>query len=252
MVIQNKAEVAVISGGSGMIGSAIARRLAQDGFLVAVLYHDTTEEEITKMMEPLGSGHRAFACDLTDANAVRVVIEKIRSEMGVIGACVHAAGSAITRKNITDVDERALRADFEVTFFGGFHLFKAVAPVMKEARQGTMIGITSAAIEPNAASGRMAGYIPAKYALRGMLRELAREMASSGVTVHAVAPGFIPGGLNADLPERVAEFAREKSPLGRLTTPEDVAEVVSFLCSPGARSLTGLSLPVAAGDATTL
>lgn len=245
--------VAIISGASGFVGQAIAKRLRGDGFTIAFLYYGAPSAEAAKMLSSLGNGkHGAFFCDFTQSETIASLVETIESECGRIAVCVHAAAAPLVRKKISDVDQKEFEKEFAVQVFGGFALFRAVARRMREYQHGTMIAITSAAIEPNVASGAMGGYIPAKYALRGMLREFARELAPYHITVHAVAPGFLAGGLNADLPKHVLDFMNTRNPMGNAVTPDDVAEVVSFLCSDRARFITGLSFPVAGAGVATL
>ncbi len=123
---------------------------------------------------------------------------------------------------------------------------------MGEKKNGVLIGITTSAIEQNSPSGNMAGYISSKSALRGLLRELARQLAPYGVRVNAVAPSFVNTKLNSDLPERIIDFVKEKNPMKKIVTPEDVAGVISFLCSDDAKSITGVSIPISYGETMNL
>jgi 3-oxoacyl-[acyl-carrier protein] reductase len=219
---------AIISGGMGGIGRAIATRLAADGFSVALLYNSTDKSDADAFAASLpGTGHIALRCDITKSSEVESAVMLANEAMQDISICIHAAVSPIVRKTASKISPEEFRSQFEVTAFGGFNLFHAVLSRMRERKEGLIIGLTTAALEEND-GGAMAGYIAAKFALRGMLRELSHELEPQGVRVNAVAPGFVPTRLQSDLPEPVLRFITERAPT---QSPEDVAEVVSFLCS---------------------
>ena len=246
-------KVAIIAGGTGGIGRAIARKFAEDAYQVVVLYKNTPVKEAESLVVTLpGSGHKVLSCDVTDFVAVERAVKSIAEEKGKIDACIYSVIDKLVRKKITELDSASFQFQFESAVFGGFNLFKSVAPIMQRQSQGRIVGITSAALEPNVDTGRMGAYVPAKYALRGLLREFAKELAPYGVTVNAVAPGFVPTALNSDLPEQMAELVREKNPMKKVVSPEDVANIVAFLCSDEAAPLTGLSIPVTYGEVMNL
>lgn len=235
--------VAVISGGMGGIGRAIAKRLAQDGYSIAALGTSIDQQFIASLP---GAGHAGYACDIKDSAVLNSTMLKI-AEQSSIRICVHAAVSPLIRKKASAITADEFKQQFEVTAFGGLNLFQAVIPLMKEQNFGRIVGITSASLEPNAQSGSMAGYICAKFALRGLLRELARELMPLNITVNAVAPDFVRTPLHSDLPERAFELIKEK--MGKeLVTPENVADTVAFLCSEAAQSITGTSLTISQGQ----
>lgn len=245
--------VSMISGGMGGIGQAIARQLAKDGHSIALLYHRSPAQEVESFLETLmGTGHVAFACDLTDGQTVARTVASIVEKFGTITNVVHAATSPLVRKHVTRHTLAEFREPFEATVFGAFNLFQAVAPIMKEKKSGAIVGLTTAAIEPNGFAGGMAGYLCAKDALRGLLREFAKELAPWEIRVNAVAPGFVPTALHSDLPERAIELALDKNPMKKLVTPEDVANVVAFLCSDRANAISGVSIPVTYGEVMSL
>ena len=246
-------KVAIIAGGTGGIGSAIAKRLAEGAYQVVVLYKNTLAREANSFISALpGSGHKILSCDVTDFAAVERAIRSVAEEKGRIDACIYSVIDKLVRKKITELDSASFQFQFESAVFGGFNLFKSVAPIMQRQSQGRIIGVTSAALEPNADTGRMGAYVPAKYALRGLLREFARELAPYGITVNAVAPGFVPTALNEDLPGEMPELMRKKNPMKKVVSSEDVANIVAFFCSDEAASLTGLSIPVTYGEVMNL
>lgn len=242
--------ITIISGGTGGIGRVIARVLAQQGHRIVLLSYAQDGDEVLKTLS--GSQHSVYQCDLTDAAAVRATIQKVRDIYGRIDHCVHAAVSPLVRKKASVMTSEEFRQQFEVTTFGGFNLFSSVIPFMKEQQYGRIVGITSVAIEQNVPAGSMAGYVAAKFALRGLLRELATELRLHGVTVNAVAPDFIPTLLHKDIPERALEIMREKKTNGEFIRAEDVAHAVAFLLSPESGTVNGISLPVSGGDGMTL
>lgn len=246
-------KTALITGGMGGVGKAIATRMAEDGFRVGILYRTHSKDEVDDFLSSLhGVGHGAFCADFRDTDSVRDAVDQYLQTYGSVSICVHAAAAPLTRKKIVDLSEEELFADFYPSVFGAAILFQAVGRSMKERRSGVLIGITTAALGQNIQSGAMGAYLPAKCALRGLLRGLAYELGPAGIRVHAVAPGFMRTPMNADIPERIDEFLLEKSPLKRMITPLDVANVVRFLCSDEASSLTGLSIDVAAGESISL
>lgn len=235
--------VAIISGGAGYIGGAIAEKLSKDGFKIALLYHRT----IANFVSLSHDGHRMYQCDLGREEAVVETIKKIVADFnGIIDVCVHAAESKIYRSSIRDLSGTEFRKHFDVGVFGGFNLFNTVAHHMK--RGGVMIGITTVYTKPRTYASKIGAYIPAKCALNGLLRVLSKELAPGNIRVHAVAPGFLPAGMNSDLPSAVAKFIYEKNSGKKHTTIKDVVEKVSYLCSPLAAHLTGFSFFISSDE----
>jgi len=224
-------KTAVISGGSGYVGSAIARQLSADGFKVALLYFGAVESDVEKIIASLnGQGHKAYRCDIRDETEVNNAIKKIAEDFGEIDACIHAAESKINRSFLRELSGSQFRRQFEAGVFGGFNFMKACASYMKKSG-GVIIGITSSSAKSGSVYGKMGAYVTAKYALSGLLRALAKELASDNIWVHEVAPGFLRGGLNKDLPAEISEFLSKKNDSGYPSSVENVAKMVALLCS---------------------
>ena len=224
--------------GYGDLGKAVAKKLSENGFTIAVISRTSVQE----------SDYNFFQGDITEFALTAKVIKEIADKFGGIDACVFTSTSEIQRRHVFDLSVEEFKKDFETTVFGGFNFLNTVAKEMKNRKAGAIVAITTSAIEQNAAHGKMGGYLSAKYALRGLLRQLAEELVSAVVTVNAVAPGFMRTKLNKDVPERMDDFLKEKNPMKRIVTPEEVAGVVMFLCSDAAKYLTGLSIPVTSGE----
>jgi NAD(P)-dependent dehydrogenase (short-subunit alcohol dehydrogenase family) len=220
----------IITGGLGDIGKAIAFRLAKEGCTLALLYHTTPRADADAFVATLtGTGHVALRCDLADKKNVELVIVEANERLSGIDVAIHAAADKLVRKSALSITPEEFKTQFEATIFGALHFFQGVAPFLKKAPAGLMIGITTAVLDHAESKSTMAGYISAKYALRGLLRELATELASSTIAVCEVAPGFIPTQFHADLPGQVFEFLRDRTPHASV---EDIANrIVTLLGS---------------------
>ncbi len=244
-------KVAVISGGMGGVGRATARALAAQQYRVVILYRHSSDEEIVEVQNSLSKGKHLFVrCDVSNGHEVARVVHEIFLKTDRIDVAIHTAVDPIERKRIVDMDEKTFRGQFETGFFGAFNLFQSVAKIMKKQGSGTCIGITSTAIESNTTTARMGAYTVAKISLRGLLRELHRELSSNVIGVFAIAPGLMQTSLNADLPDKFFEMAVEHNGEA-LTTPELVAETIVRLCSDSTIT-AGVSSGVPLGKMTPL
>ena len=240
--MRKNTKVAIISGGMGGIGKAIAIKLAKDGFRIFLLYHKSPKNEASSFLHSLsGSGHFGMSCDLTEEKEIRDVVMALEKQMARVDICIHTAVSPLVRKRASDIRSKDFREQFEVTTFGGLNLFQAVIPIMKKQKQGRIIGLTTSAIMSEAPISGMVGYLCAKGALQSLLHDLSLELSFHNIMVNAVAPSFVPTKLHRDLPEKVLSFIVDRT---KTNTAEEVAEVVSFLCSEKADTITGLSYPV--------
>jgi 3-oxoacyl-[acyl-carrier protein] reductase len=240
---------ALVTGGGRGIGQAIALRLAQDGIGVAVNYRGSAEAaaQTVQRIEEAGGKAIALAGDVSNAADAAKLITDTAAHFGRLDILVNNAG--ITRDNLAmRMSEEDWDAVLTTNLKGAFLCSKAALRHLLRARDaGRIISISSVVgILGNAGQ---ANYAAAKAGLIGLTKSLAKEIASRGVTVNAVAPGFITTDMTSALSADVQEMAMKAIPLGSFGTPADIAEAVAFLASPAARYITGQVLSVDGGMA---
>lgn len=244
--MSDASKVALVTGGSRGIGRAIAAALARDGFDVGVLYAGNEAAAAQAVSDIEALGRRAFAarCDVADSANVNAAMKAVKAALGPVCALVNNAGIAR--------DGLALRmkdADFDavldVNLKGAFYVARAAMGDMVRARAGRIVNITS--VSGLMGNAGQANYAAAKAGLVGLTKTLARELAPRGITVNAVAPGFVETDMTGAMGEGVLEAALKAVPLGRIGRPEDIAEAVAFLVSEKAAYVTGVCLQVDGG-----
>ena len=237
-------QVALVTGASRGIGAAIARQLAQEGFVV--IGTATSDDGAAKISQALSAfaGCRGANLNVNDAAAAEALIDGIVKEHGGLQVLVNNAG--ITR------DQLAMRmkdddwdAVADTNLKAVFRMSRAVIRPMMKQRYGRSISITSVV----GASGNpgQANYAAAKAGVAGMTRALARELGSRGITVNCVAPGFIETDMTGALPEEQQKALLGQIPLGHLGKPDDIAHAVAYLASAKAGYVTGQELHVNGG-----
>jgi 3-oxoacyl-[acyl-carrier protein] reductase len=237
---------ALVTGGSRGIGKAIGLRLASQGADVAFSYkgNEAASRETAREIQAMKRRALAVQGDVADVDSAENVVKAALDAFGKIDILVNNAG--ITRDDlIMRMSPEAWRDVLETNLFGAFWMTKAVTRPMLKARGGRIVNITS--VSGQAGQMGQANYSAAKAGLIGLTKATARELASRGITVNAVAPGFVLTELTQDLPDALKEEITSRTPLGRFGTTEEVADAVAFLASDEAAYITGQVLAVDGG-----
>ena len=234
---------ALVTGGSGSIGSAICRALSKAGHPVAVQYYGSeTKAEALVSELSVYSPAAAVYCDVAAPDSVGEMFSRVRAELGPVGILVNCAG----------VDELApfdtfspegWRRIIDVDLSGAFYCCREAAADMIRAKRGRIVNISSMWGQVGASCE--VPYSAAKAGLLGLTKALAKELAPSGVTVNAVSPGAIEGGMMEGFSATDVDALRAEIPLGRLGAPDEVAAAVMFLI--GQEYITGQNIPVNGG-----
>ncbi len=235
-------KVAMVTGGTRGIGRAIATAFAGAGVKVAVIGRDQARAD--QAAAEIGHDAKGYACDVTSQESVEAAVSAIEKAQGSIDILINNAG--VTKDNVF---LRLSDADFdtvlEANLKGAFRTIRAASRGMMKKRWGRIINVSS--VVGLIGNKGQANYAASKAGLLGLTKSIARELASRGITVNAVAPGFIATDMTAGLTAEQKDALAKQIPLERLGTSEDVAGAVLFLASDGAGYITGQVLAVDGG-----
>lgn len=223
-------QTAIVTGGSRGIGRAVAVRLAKDGMNLVINYrgNSAAAEETERLCRELGAEVLLVQGDVSRAEDCEKLAAQAKEAFGRVDVLVNNAG--ITRDGLlARMTEEDFRAVLDVNLVGPWNMMKAVNRIMMKQRYGRIVNLSSV----TGLMGNMGqtNYAAAKAGILGMTKSYAREVASRGITVNAVAPGFIDTDMTEAMPEGAKDKIVTEIPMGRTGKPEDVAEAVAFLAS---------------------
>lgn len=240
-------KVALVTGGGRGIGRAIARKLAEQGYDVAVNYHQScaAAEELANELRQAGCRAGAFQADVAVSEEVKVMLHAVETELGPVETLVNNAGIALPGGLFQDVDDETWNRAFAVNVGGMRNVIRAVLPHMLHKKRGSIVNISS--IWGLRGASCEVTYACTKAAVVGLTRSLALELAPSHIRVNAVAPGCIDTDMVHSLGRETMDALAQDTPLGRLGTPEDIAAAVAFLAGEDASFITGQVLTADGG-----
>lgn len=237
--------VAIVTGAARGIGRVVAERLCACGAKVACV--DISAEVLAETVSAItqsGGIAEAFACNVTESQRVNEVVDAVVAKWGALDILVNNAG--ITRDTVVlRMKDDQWDAVLNINLKGTFLFIRAAARPMMKGRHGRIINMAS--VSGITGNPGQANYSASKAGVIGLTRTIAKELASRQVTVNAVAPGFIATDMTAALGDEILEKVKQEIPLGRLGSPDDVANAVLFLASDAASFITGHVLTVDGG-----
>ena len=240
--------VALVTGGSRGIGSVIARRLGVSGMVVAVNYRESREsaEQVVQEILDAGCSAQAFAADIADPAATLCMIQEVIGSYGRLDVIVHGASPKLDHTKVGVLRYLEIEPYLKTYLGGCLALVEGASPGMSERKFGRFIFLGTSYMFGAPPVG-LAAYVAAKHALFGLVRSMATELGPAGITSNMVSPGMTISDLTADIPIRHKEVEARKSPMRRLATAEDTAELVRYLSSEEAGYMNGANLPVTGG-----
>jgi len=239
-------KTALVTGASRGIGRAVALKLASEGAKVAINFAGSTAkaEAVKQEIEANGGEAILVQADVSDAEAVEAMVAKVQEAFGVIDILVNNAG--ITRDGLLmRMKEEDFDAVINTNLKGVFHVTKVVSKLMMKKRTGRIVNMAS--VVGLTGNAGQTNYAAAKAGVIGFTKSAARELAGRGITVNAVAPGFIHTDMTDAMPEKAKDATLATIPLKRIGEPEDIANAVLFLASDYASYITGQVLAVDGG-----
>ena len=246
-----RGQVALVTGGSSGIGRAIALAFGESGIQVGFCFLDDgassriAAQAVARELRELEVRVYFRACDVRESRDVKAFVQEVREELGGLHILVNNAG--IGRDGaLWRMEDHEWEAVLRTNLDGAFYFTRAVAPYLRQQEYGKIVNVAS--VHGIRSEFGLANYSASKAGLIGLTRSAAIELGPKNINVNAVAPGYIrTTRLTAGVPPEILDRARERSSLGRLGDPQDVASAVLFLCSESARHITGAVLPVDGG-----
>jgi len=240
-------KVALVTGGSLGIGTEISLDLARNGADVALTFrrHEQEAKAVADEIKAMGRKAQEYKVDVSNFKEVQKLVSKVIEEFKCLDILVNNAGmnwDAVVWKMTEEQWDNVINVDLK----GTFNFVRAVAPVFREQKSGKIINITSI----NALRGKFGqvNYSAAKAGAVGLTKAVAKELGKYSINVNAVAPGMIETAMIKDLPEDFKQKAAEETVFNRLGQPEDIANLVSFLCSEKAKHITAEVIKVDGGQ----
>jgi NAD(P)-dependent dehydrogenase (short-subunit alcohol dehydrogenase family) len=243
--------VALVTGGGRGVGRAVSVALGRGGARVAVNYRRDADAaaESVRVIEELGGVARAYHADIADADEGAAMVEAIAADFGPVDILVNNAGVASRGRSVKSTDPNEVARVLSVHAIAPHHLCRLVLPAMREAPRGDIVMISSVATQALAANS--GPYSMGKAAMEALAQVLAKEEIRHGIHVNVVAPGLV----DTEMGERLVgasmnttiDDLHAQTPLGHVCQPEEVADVVAFLCSDAARYVTGQRIAVDGG-----
>jgi NAD(P)-dependent dehydrogenase (short-subunit alcohol dehydrogenase family) len=255
-VAELSGRVALVTGGGRGIGREAALALAASGADVAVAARSANElADTVAAIRAAGRRGEAIVCDVTERAQVEAMIAQVRAALGEPLILVNNAGIAGSAK-LTDTTDEMWDGMLRVNATGAFYCTRAVLPMMLQAKWGRIVNVASIAAKVGAPY--IAAYAASKHAMLGLTRAVAAEVATRGITVNAVCPGYVDTGMTeastANISARTGRSEQDArkilegfSPQGRLMTAGEVAALITFLCSQAARGITGQGIVLDGG-----
>lgn len=246
-----RGRVALITGGSRGIGRAVAMEFAAAGVHIGFTFLDdggrsrAEAQDLARQLRQMEVRVLAEGCDVREAGDVRAFVSRVLEELGGLHLVVNNAGIGLDRP-IWHMSDHEWEAVVRTNLDGAFHVLRATSPHLRSQEWGKIVNIAS--VHAQHPEFGLSNYVASKAGLVGLTKAAALELGPRNINVNAVAPGYTrTHSLTDRLPAEMLDRARDRSALGRLGDPADVANVVLFLCSEGARHITGAVIPVDGG-----
>jgi NAD(P)-dependent dehydrogenase (short-subunit alcohol dehydrogenase family) len=245
-VFELSGQTAIVTGAANGIGEAIARRLAAAGATVAVA--DLDLEGATKAAESIGGGSLAVAIDISDSASAAKAVAFVLERTGRIDILINNAGIAGKAAPLWEQTEEDWQQILAVNLTGVFNCCRAVIQHMRQRKYGRIVNIAS--IAGKEGNPNMTGYSTTKAGVIGFTKSLAKEVATEGICVNAVAPAVVRTRILDQLTEAQIDYMTQRIPMRRTGKPEEIAAVVHFLASPDCSFVTGQCYDASGGRAT--